>query len=692
MASSKNKNSLSILWLFSIIVLLHLVGAIFPEYYTWGFNYWGLFPLPLAIGILILAFILLTPPVVGLVGRFCERFITALSRFQDKSNLWLSGVVATIILFILFYIFRSRALVYGDGFMVLDNQTNLEKTFEFGVYYMKPLVVLFHREAYRILSSFLPYSPDVILGLINIFGGLVAFWALFRIAFLLASERFTRWFVILGTLTSGTVILFFGYLENYTWPVSISLWSLAFTVGYIKNKNAGWLALLTAVVAAGFHLFTLPFLFIAIFAVLLKQRIVKRSFDKMFWYVNWGLVAISFLVVLVFQITRQQEFFVRIWPVENHPYWFLSGYHLLDVFNESILVAPIGLLVLLYMIFMRPQIRESIPVEERLLGTITLMTFLFAFWIDPELGAPRDWDLLSFFGFPFTLWGLMRMRRLRPDMFNFQKLLFPVLILILINIIPNLYEKNHLSLAVDRLDKVLWDDPHYQANYREGQRCLSWGYTLRKNVGDDDRAVKYFYRRLQARKDSYQSWYNLGEIYTNREQTDSAYFCLNKAVSYIYTDAMMLAKLSNVELGMGKFQDALEHSRQAEKLEPDNASIQTQLAILYFRMNKKKEALKYFHRAFELIPKKTDHIVNLGLYFYNNGMYDSAYYYLKMAETQGKTPPRVAAYNALVITAMALNKYDEARRVLSILEKINPDSPDLEQLRMRIREMKPKSP
>ena len=129
----------------------------------------------------------------------------------------------------------------------------------------------------------------------------------------------------------------------------------------------------------------------------------------------------------------------------------------------------------------------------------------------------------------------------------------------------------------------------------------------------------------------------------------------------------MLAKLSNVELEMGKLKDALEHSRQAEKLEPDNASIQTQLAILLFNMNRKKEALNYFYRAFELVPNNTDHIVNLGLYFYNNSIYDSAYYYLIKAETQGSTTPRAAAYNALVMTAVALDKYDQAWRALNNL-------------------------
>ena len=148
-------------------------------------------------------------------------------------------------------------------------------------------------------------------------------------------------------------------------------------------------------------------------------------------------------------------------------------------------------------------------------------------WLDPELGAPRDWDLLSYFGIPGSLLAALLITRSggNSKVLAIQSMVCCVLILS-----PQIYEKTHLPVALSRLDGLLWSDPHYATSYRGGKVAIQWGALLHE-ANRDDLALKYFRRCMQGGAFKDVAWYNLGAIYLQAGKGDSAEASMRNAYS-----------------------------------------------------------------------------------------------------------------------------------------------------------------
>jgi tetratricopeptide (TPR) repeat protein len=296
-----------------------------------------------------------------------------------------------------------------------------------------------------------------------------------------------------------------------------------------------------------------------------------------------------------------------------------------------------------------------------------------ALLVDPELGAARDWDLLSLFGFPLSILGGVWLVRTVEDKRGRAALAFAAAVLVMVQIVPNLAEKTSLEVATARLDNLLWDDPHYQVNHDEAARSLAWGFVLDSDVGDPARARRYFKRRLQAKSTSHQAWVNLGDIYYREGIYDSAAVCFRNAVKCSYTEPHMLNRLANAEMQCGRKEVALKYIGMAAEKLPDDVGIQTTYGVSLFTTGHQEEALAPLRRAYALKPDGADQAFNLGLYFYSTGISDSAYHYFDRGLSM-VTPSREHSvyYGMYIESAINLGKRHEAARALATLERINP--------------------
>ena len=214
--------------------------------------------------------------------------------------------------------------------------------------------------------------------------------------------------------------------------------------------------------------------------------------------------------------------------------------------------------------------------------------------------------------------------------------------LALITVVPNLIEKNDLQTAVARLDQNLWHDIHYQQEYKEAERCYPWGVVLRLEVHDIDRPIKYFRRRLQAKDDAVDAYANLGELYVRRQEHDSAQYYLRRAAQIAPDNADLLNMLGTVEAGLGNTRDAAAHFRKVLELDPDTY----RTAVL------------------------------LGMLYYNTRQPDSAYVFLRRGVTAGGYDSvKEKVLEAYCVSAAIVGKWDEADKILTILEQKSPSSP-----------------
>ncbi|MFZ5979694.1 MAG: hypothetical protein ACOYVF_03600, partial [Candidatus Zixiibacteriota bacterium] len=464
-------------WLLASVILIYLFGTLLPVHFTWGFNIWSVFPAPTALSVLILAALLMIIPVRSRFHMKYEGLKQSAYAYLLKNNRYFNLILLSLGLFVIFYIFRSRALVYGDGYLVLSYLTAPEYSFDINTFFMKPLEVLLQRGIFSLLSGFISTAPENIPAIVNAVGGVSGFWALNRIARTITGRDNNHWVIMTGFLGSASVVLFFGYLENYTLVTALSLWSLAFAMGYMKGQNGPLPSVIMGLLAVGFHVLAVSFLIASILAILIKNEKNKAFIKKKPGKIYGVITILSFIIALIFQVLNIPDYIVKIWPDANNRYWFFSVAHLVDILNLLLLVAPVGLIVLLFNIISKPDEKE-IEHTEYLLILTALLSFLITFWVNPELGAPRDWDLLSLCGFPLTIWGIYRLSRRYPQPMLQMRFLFPFGLLTLILLVPNLYEKNHLSVAAGRLDRMLWDDAHYQTDYKSAERCIYWSYIL----------------------------------------------------------------------------------------------------------------------------------------------------------------------------------------------------------------------
>lgn len=676
-AHSEPKSSISNAALipFTLVIGLHIIGALFPSYSTWGFNYWSLFPLPVALGILAVALLLIIPSVSFSIAAFLGRLFGPLTRFIRTGNRVIQAVTVSLLLFCLFFLFRSRAHVYGDGFFILAAPANSEGLKFFGQLYLQPLSMLLDYYSTPTLSSLFALSTETAFAIVNCIGGMVGIWALYRISRLLATDTTSGWFIFLGSLTSGAVVLFFGYVEHYTWATSLALWALYFTIRHVQGHKSAGKALLFSLLAAGFHLIVLPYLAVVILSIIIKKSPFSKPPFRMFSaIVVFGSAALAALV----QFTNLPNVFVPLWPLPNNPYSALSWAHLKDVVNLTILVAPLGAAFLITNFFIKRPDVDTPSHEERILACISLLTFLASFWIDPTLGAVRDWDLLSFFGFPLSLWGAYRLSRTVACPLLPGRWIATVIVVGVIHLAPNLAEKNDLKTATHYLDRMLWDSPQYQVDYDKAYRAEVWGSILRDAVSEPDLAVKYFRRCITADTTSITSWFCIGDWFISRKEYDSAAFYLRHMAALNPSNPGYLLKLAVVEAEARNYGTAQAIMRSCVFLAPEDYRFQLAAGLIASAAGNNDRALIYYRTTQRLAPDADGLALNMGLAYSQLKLYDSAYVYLKLA--QERSPRDESIYRPLLTAEIALGKLEEARRTFELFQRLFPNAPGLDSL------------
>lgn len=677
--------ALGYLWAFAAVVLLQITGGMLSTRFTWGFGYWGFFVPPYNVLFPALALVLLFPPVLNRLADGGIGMMRPVPGFERKIPIALLIAGSSLLLCLLFYLFRSRAHFYGDGYSVLQALSADDFSLS-GQFRLQPLTALLQHYAIVSLRNLFPLSPEQLFALVNCLGGVIGFWGLVRLSRSAVSDTAARWFMVITACAGGATVLFFGYIENYTWSTACGLWTMALLTEYTQGKRSPWPAVVCGLAAALFHVIAAPFL-VAVFGVWLLRwgAAAKESSRRRFWLLILAAAIGSIAAALVIQLAGIKYLLVPLWPVEGNPYWVLSPDHLLDLVNHGLLIAPMGI-ALLVVSLPGTRLRPRTSVEDTLAVT-TLCTFLAAFWIDPLIGMPRDWDLLSLYGFPLALWGAYRFTRMDVD--GRLKMIWPTAgaIVLLVCLTPNIIEKNRPAKGLARLDRLISDDIHYQSAYDHAHRAVSWGTLLTDTQKRPDLAEKYFQRRLGAESGSAETWYNLGNLYLQRMVFDSAAACYYNAVSVKPALPMAWCQLARAEVGLGRLDNALIHAEHAVSLDPRSAMIQASLGVVLTIRKEFDRAMIALRTAVTLQPSSYPATMSLGVAFLQQQQFDSACHYLRIAfDLNGG---KVQDFDPLIQAALGAGRFDEAARLVARFEQIAPGAPSIAMYKKAIAEQKP---
>jgi len=416
-----------------LLLAAALLAGLHPELRVWGIHHLAFLPKGAAAGLLLLTAALWSP----LGPRFAGYLVKKLKPLANRSALWYALAAA-----LLFFLLRVSVPLLGDGplwikelawigeFEARGRSVSLKRS----LMRKEPLELGLHELVFRATAALNPPSASsdsqaqsdgrqpsreqvfhrrahAIYVYLSVIAGAFFVWMLVRFARQRLAAQARAPFLLL-MFSGGGVLLFFGYVENYTWAsLTMTACLLAGLSDAFPPRRFPWRTIVALVVAASFHL--MSFLLLPAVAYLLYSlHITGRETDQRsrFPMSRTGvfLIATGVAVLAGYLYVKGWKGWMSIIPLLSH--WSRDGYaafslrHALDLVNLLALAALPALVILL---FSRGR-REKMAYERTQIGFLQLAAFcglLFAALFNPNLGMARDWDLLAAALWPVLVWG-----------------------------------------------------------------------------------------------------------------------------------------------------------------------------------------------------------------------------------------------------------------------------------------------
>ncbi|MEW5700824.1 MAG: tetratricopeptide repeat protein [Candidatus Zixiibacteriota bacterium] len=570
-----------------VLTLWHLIAAGIPGIRTWGLDYWSEVP----VSVRWLLVVLVGAAMLAPVARSVDASVT---QIRIRVGRW-GGVLLAAGLVALFLVFRSRGLAYGDGYSFPGYLAG-GKLPQLGSQLMVMwLDLVTHWAFHRALVMPFGGSVELTYGIISALAGVFMLWAIVRMAAAVAAGHPARRLLVASALASGSVALWFSYVEAYSLTNAAGLWALVFAIESQKRPRRMWLAWALWALACAFHLQALPLALPLAWATWRLRRLAAAPLTRQMAGVRFAVgFAICALGSILMHLTGHAVT-VPLWSTPDSAYTALSLPHLLDALNQILLVAPVGALGLILWLTQRvdtpsrPESRAITPqTGSGVLAVAVVALWYFAFWVDPLLGAFRDWDLLAGFGIPMSLWaGTVILGRSRATL---SWRWVPVAALAVAHVAPFIFALQNETRAALRVDRLVRQDMHYSGGFYRGMRLVSWGFLMAKKQGRWDIAAEHFRRRAEYTPDDVMSWKNLGATYEHLGRYDSAVTAYERAMRLDSTDLSICKALGLLGARLDQPERTRDMFERALNLSDTSLQSRTLLSQAYQRLGMLEKA------------------------------------------------------------------------------------------------------
>ncbi len=586
--SNTNPNTVLYLIYFSIIALVY-AASFFPDERVWGYNILSFVPEIWKYSILGIALI------APLIIKFISDDSGDNSERPDKSWLYLYSSVGLIILFaISFYLLRSTTHFLGDGYMVLGDVANdsaVIKPRNFGE-------ILIHRFLYSLLIDRVEEAALWSYQSLSIASGIIALVITALSAKKLFENIADRLLFLVGISSGGFMLLYFGYVENYSIFITTVL---AFLLsGMLAAKGKVSVVVPTVVVAVGLllHIFgtiLVPALVFLLVITLSSKTGASFFQNKSFWKYLTFLFVVS-VAVFVFLYKNFLFFRFAVLPFGNDRF-VLDGYslfsikHLLDLLNQLIIIIP-ALPLLLYFFFKigyRKLIRNDVLLFLAILSSSALAA-LFIF--DPKLGMARDWDLFAFIGLTLLCMLIYSILEYKKQFNSYFKIVLFSIMLGWVILVARLYINVMPPAAIKQVRS------YYKMDTRKSMQhvqIVNW-YAIDHGLDDIANDTKKFWLENYPEK-------TLNFQAKDKLKTRSYNEVINLTnqaikINPLYALAYYNQGLAYMELK--RYDRAKEVLEIAAGLNPYNLEMYLHLGITYFQLSEIQSAENVLLKAFDL--------------------------------------------------------------------------------------------
>jgi tetratricopeptide (TPR) repeat protein len=617
----------------------------------------------------------------------------------------------------------------------------------------EPLESFLHLQAFRLAKSLLSLDAQTVYAILSCVAGSIFVFFSFLFADLLVHTHFLgkersrlkipskagKILVFLILISMGSVQLFFGYVEHYTFLFLGVFGFLFLSLAFLKRspkdsspkdpaqsrQKAGLDAsreeiklifpLLSFVLALLFHvsaLYLLPSLFFLFWVTNERSKFHKTK------RLLLGIFAVFFLVILFLVYKKYSWSVPPIFVPLIHDRYSGPGYtlfslpHLLDFLNQQLLVSPVGLILILAFLICKKWRALFMDRTSRFLLIVALSQLLFNFLIDPALGASRDWDMLSTAGLGYTILGLYLLLKFFKDKIKFEYLTMILVVTSIYSTIPWIALNSCESKTIQRFRNLLLIDPKKSQNGhfvlvkyfkdlgQEGEvekenqvqrevlpelPLIAEGKEfLVKGELDSAEAKLLLAKELAPRLATVHD--NLGMVYFAKRElikAESEYKQALKLASFVAGSYLGLA---NVYAVKGDMESAFELYKKAAFLKWPHPEPYYNLGLIYFRKGELNKAEDLFKQTLKWEPDFEDAYVGLGNVYKEKGKFQEA---IKMYQSAMRLKPELAkAHLQLGMTYLQRNSKEEAIRELEKFLELAPQSKNAEEVRNILKQLR----
>ncbi len=613
--NSIGRTQLGLLIFTSAIIALRIIGIFLPEYRLWGTNhgaFWD-FSIYVYLGLITVLFASLYLALKGNLAESIDRLFVESSGI--KQHLFL--IVIAALSFVLSIVFKVDSYFLGDSAVIIANPEMTVKVREIGEVYIHILVMNWLGE---------PTSENILWTYQYLAIGSGVLYALLIVYYSrkIIENSWGQVLFVLSMLMSASVMLYYGYVENYS-IVTLTLTVLVLSsINSLKHNKKSFIPIILFIVSVALHLVSLVYLPAVLFYVVYTfgnesiKGLLSRHYFKLI-LLGCGLFLITYMLSKLVGGMFWQLAFLPVlgdqFTTDN--YYLLSFSHIVDYVNLLIFLVPVTLLV-----FALKVLKVFSNIASKHNGVIGFLSFamifgmIAAFFIEPKLGMARDWDLMSTMMIGALIFGLFYIVHLKTNL-NTQMIICVSTIVVLLSIyIPWLGLNNSVNKMFDYDLAVMKLDPKHS---RSSIHMLgSWADT--NNRKKDATQIMSFIMSNYPEKEMEQQ----GSALYKRGQFEDAIQLFSKAIEENPSWYALYQQIGLCQVKLEKYDLALSNLQIADGLNPYNAITYCNLGDAFYGLKDTSQALSYWNKSLEGDYEFADAHLSLGRYYMETGRLNRA--------------------------------------------------------------------
>lgn len=619
-------------------------GTVFPQLRVWGFNSWAFYPVGVRVLIFLIAFLL---PLADRIPAFRGGQQAISPRLFYRM-----GIVYALCLTALFYLLRGQAHFLGDGDVRIDMLPQMVPQLRISDYGATVLA----QQLYRLFEGFASNPAELAYQTMSYAGGFLFLIAVIYFSTRLFEDFSRRALFTLVLTTSGYMLLFFGYVENYSIFVLMVALTALTGLEICRGRLHPLLIIPPLVLAIYLHFLGLALLPAAIYAVVANWRpldFIRKSNRP----VKAALILVPVVLALIaFVHFYNQSMFVRFATVplfENDftvaGYTLFSIAHILDYVNLTFLVFPGVLIVLLLVIL--AETREALRQRGvTYLAVLSACCLGAGFLLYPQLGMPRDWDLYAFAGVPLAVLGAYLLLGEKGE--SIRHRMTPVLLIAvnLMVLVPRVVTQASPDIAAEQVKNYAMLEPHKYLYVHKllVENCLRRGQSdrlaeldqLLKQLSPEEnllrrgeelvdkqeisRAILVFRSAIGYNRMLSPAYMNLGSCYLMMGELDSARTYLEIANGWNPHNPRILNELGFAMAGLGDFDGAEKTWQQLQLFRDYRLAASLNLLDLYSFTGEYDRKISLLSEVDVPSEAPGDHLKQLGDHYFSVGDHNGA--------------------------------------------------------------------